>query len=169
MNVTLHNDEETLPRTFGNHVFIYTGTDPSASQENPEIVTEIHCAYSVGDQNIHFKKNADSFHLRFEDAMLWAIGYAKTIGVTNIHAVFKLARPVDLRFLRKFNSIFFIDKRRESMENGLIQHPFPSLPLVTGTTAGRMPRASLQRHAVLRGKLEKSRSVHRNRKFSAIR
>ena len=77
MNITLYNDEKYLSVIIGSHIVVYTNKDFSSDEEIPGTVTQIQCTYMIGDQTVIFKKNAESVHLRFEDAVLWAARYAK--------------------------------------------------------------------------------------------
>jgi hypothetical protein len=169
MNLTLYNDEKMLPNTLGPHILIYTGFDDTTDQENSDTVTEIHCAYTVGDQEVQFTKNTDSVHLRFEDAVLWAIGYAETFRISQIYAVFKLSRPIDTRFLQKIGSVPLIDERRRQVSNDPfgVWQPEPSHPPVSRPM--RNPKIRLQRHSVLRGKLNRCREVRRHQSFRPLR
>lgn len=155
MNITLYNDEKSLPVITGSHIAIYTGKDLSPDEENPDTVTEVTCTYMIGDQTVIFSKNTESVHLRFEDAVLWAARYGKTFDITQIHAVFKLERPIDTRFLRKIAQAKFIDKR------GLLGRPIKESSVRTEVGATRLlyqrpfPKSTLQRNPVLRGKRQK--------------
>ena len=78
MKITLFDDEVMLPDSRGDHMLVQTGIDESNSQDGPVISTDVHCVYSVGAKVIDFRKNTESVNLRFEDALLWAVRYART-------------------------------------------------------------------------------------------
>lgn len=169
MNITLYNDEKSLPVITGSHIAVYTGKDLSLDEENPGTVTEVTCTCLIGDQTVIFRKNTESVHLRFEDAVLWAARYAKTFDITQIHAVFKLERPIDTRFLRKISPAKFIDKR------GLLGRPLRESGVHSEASTTRLlhqrpfPKSMLQRNPVLRGKRQKWWSSSSNQRVAASR
>ena len=169
MNITLYKDEKALPIIIGSHIAVYTGKDLSPGEENPGTVTEITCTYLIGDQTVIFRKNTESVHLRFEDAVLWAARYAKTFDITQIHAVFKLERPIDTRFLRKISQAEFIDNR------GLLGRPMKESGVHAEAATTRLlhqrpfPKSMLQRNPVLRGKRQKSWSFSSNQRVVSSR
>lgn len=169
MNITLYDDEKSLPVITGGHIAVYTGKELSPNEENPGTVTEITCTYFIGDQTIIFRKNTESVHLRFEDAVLWAARYAETFDITQIHAVFKLERPIDTRFLRKISQAKFIDNR------GLLGRPMKESGVDTEVGITRLmhqrpfPKSMLQRNPILRGKRQKWWSSSSNQRVVSSR
>lgn len=116
MKITLHDDETTLPANPGDHIVVRTGAHGEPTQRDPIITTDIHCIYAVGGQTIDFMKNVDSVSLRFEDALLWAVKYADTVGIGEIHAVFSISRPIDTLFFAKLKGVHLCDNRRNAPE-----------------------------------------------------
>lgn len=169
MNITLYNDEKWLPVITGSHIAVYTGKDLSPDEEKPGTITEVTCTYMIGDQAVIFRKNTESVHLRFEDAVLWAAGYAKTFDIYEIHAVFKLERPIDTRFLRKITQVKFIDKR------SLLGHPIKESGVHAEPGTARLlhqrafPKSMLQRNPILRRKHQKWWSSSSNQRIASSR
>ncbi|NKB56574.1 MAG: hypothetical protein GKS00_09575 [Alphaproteobacteria bacterium] len=168
MKITLYDSETSLPDSMDEHILVYTGIDLAPEQEDPGIVTEVRCTYAIGDKTVVFRKNTESIHLRFEDAVLWAIRYANTFEIPDVHAVFKLERPIDPRFLRKISAIQFIDKRR-FVEHDNTGNPIQFLADSAPSSRKRpLPKSVLQRHPALRGKLNRFRDFHSNRRTSSL-
>ncbi len=170
MNVTLYNDENLLPKALGAHVFVYTGQDLKLERQSAGTVTEIYCSIIVNGNEVLFRKNTESVHLRFEDAVLWAVRYARTFEIAEVHAVFKLTRAIDTRFIRKMGSVNLINKSGQALS---IEQPKSerrhalSIESTCRTMRGR--RSLLQRYAVLRGKLDRYRDYRRNQNFNTQR
>lgn len=126
MNVTLYDSKTSLPDDLQQHILVFTGFTPNSSAGTSSIVTEVHCIYRVGGHIVEYKKNSDADTARFEEALGWAVRQADVIGVSNIHAVFELSRPIEPRFLARVCPNGLRDRRRRanlSPEDGYLSVP----------------------------------------------
>ena len=166
MKVTLYDSQSSLPQISGKHILVYTGADHSTNLHNPVIVTQIYCLYIVDDKRVEFKKNAEGTSLRFEDAVNWAVRYAKIFDIPDVHAVFELTRRIDPQFLRKIETVQLIDRRSLSTSG-----PYRGIPKTTDRTLRQaaVPKSMLQRHSVLRGNLSRRRDSHRGHNLGRFR
>lgn len=158
MNVILYNDEDLLPKALGAHVFVYTGPDRRSDDKSAGTVTEIFCTYVVNGAQVDFRKNTESVHLRFEDAILWAVRYARTFGIADVHAVFKLSRAIDPRFIQKIGPADLVDKSGQALSrqyfNSKQRNDLFSRPARRTT---RHRASLLSRNSALRVKLDRCR------------
>jgi len=115
MNVTLYDSRASLPDDLQQHILVFTGVAQNPEEEDkPAIVTEVYCTYRVGGQIVEYKKNSDAGTQRFEEALGWAVHQAAVIGVSDIHAVFELSRPIEPRFLARICPDGIVDRRRRA-------------------------------------------------------
>ncbi len=164
MKITLFDDEVMLPDSRGDHMLVQTGIDESISQDGPIISTDVHCVYSVGAKVIDFRKNTESVNLRFEDALLWAVRYAKTIGINDVFAVFSISRSIDPRFIAKLGAVQFNDERRGAgRDNVICWDPDPNVIAVRPPFPNFFP----QRRLVVRTKGRKRRYARPERQYFA--
>ena len=149
MKIVLYNNRRSLPEAPGDHIFIYTGLSDPVDGELPETVTEIHCTYSIGEQTVSFSKNTEPQTLRFEDAVVWAVRYAKSVNITAIHAVFQLSRSIDPKLLTRIGGVQLVDERRTPQFGGGIATCAP-LTIGAPTAAARayLPKTALQRRSI---------------------
>ncbi len=59
----------------------------------------------------------DADKTRFEEALSWAVRQAEIIGITDIHAVFELSRPIEPWFLARICPNGIIDRRRRANQD----------------------------------------------------
>lgn len=116
MTATLYDSISALPNDLGDHIIVFTGYATNDRGENTGIVTEVTCRYHVGGQQVVFARNADNTSQRFEDALGWAVRQAPVYGVSDVHAVFELNRPIDSRFLNKICPDGLRDCRRDARQ-----------------------------------------------------
>jgi len=126
MNVTLHDSRASLPDDLRQSILVFTGIADSPAGDEPHVVTEVECSYYIGGQNVEYRKNSDASTLRFEEALGWAVQQAPIIGVSEVHAVFELNRPIEPRFLARICPNGINDLRRrgnQSPEAGCLSIP----------------------------------------------
>ena len=111
MQVSLYDSKAFLPQDEGTHILVFAGPGSSTRCEEPDIVTNIHCTYRIGESIVEFLRNGDSSELRFEEALSWAVKYATTHSIPNVYAVFELNRPIDQIYISKICPNGFIDHR----------------------------------------------------------
>ena len=117
MSIFLYDSLASLPPVLGGHILVFTGKSPIRSKKNATTVTEVTCRYSIGDQFIIFKRNADDSSQRFEDALAWAVERAEVFSIDSIYAVFELSRQIDSRFLDNISAGNIVDYRHEPLAN----------------------------------------------------
>lgn len=162
MKIIFYDNKSSLRKIPEDHILIYTGHRTKSDEKISEIITDIQCTYRVGDQEVTFRKNTESTTLRFEDALDWAVDYARTLDIAEIHAVFALARPFDAHFLTKLKDVQISDKRRHPCRTGTSERLPPQKRYALPRARPRSPKSDLQRHAVLRRKLTRRQHTRDN-------
>lgn len=155
MNIILYDSRASLPNDLQQHILVFTGFIKIEGEDQPVIVTEIDCTYRISGKIIEYKKNANARTQRFEEALGWAVHQAEIIGVTEIHAVFELSRPIDPQFLARICPQGIIDLRRrinQASDNGN-----PCFPAWPDGNFRKQPFSisPLRRYYVFRNKLGK--------------
>ncbi len=169
MKITLYDKHSCLPAISGGHILVFTGLGAIDDTADARVVTEAICTYCVGEQSVVFRRNCDSGVQRFEEALTWAIGYAKAFEISDIHAVFELERPIDRQFLDKIRAYHVIDKRRGANRANLNavfrQPPRPKRIM----RIKQLPKSMLQRHPMFRYTANNKNSAQRKGKKTTLR
>ncbi len=111
MKIYLYDSISSAPQDDGDHILVFAGKGSLLKSDTQGLLTEVLCSYRIGSASIEFPRNGDAENVRFEQALSWAVKYAKRYGIGKVYGVFELNRPLDVQYLNRTFPGGITDKR----------------------------------------------------------